>query len=85
MINLDLLQNIQKAEVPPFLLTRIQQEIENRSVNRFSPKITWSLSISMLLVLALNVIILTSTIKVNSSKGDIVSSMNLNPDNTLYK
>jgi hypothetical protein len=83
--SLDLLGNIKKVDTPPFLLTRIKQKIAEGSSSLFSLKLSWSLTICFLLVLALNAIVfVNNTAKINNETS-LVQSMDLLPNNSIYK
>jgi len=83
---LDLLQQVQKVEAPPFLYTRILQRIS--SVQETPAPIKWRFAFAAVavLLLALNIsILLSSKPKTKSNNIDtVVSSMNLSTSNELY-
>ena len=47
--------HMQKAEPNAFLLTRIEQKIENLYSNNFKKPMSWALSLSVALIILLNV------------------------------
>jgi hypothetical protein len=83
---LELLKEIQKVDAPPFLYTRIKQEIDS-SISEKAPT-NWRLAFAMIaiLIFSLNVFILlnTSGIKKNGGIDEVVSSMGLSNSNDLY-
>jgi hypothetical protein len=81
---LELLSQIETVEAPPFLLTRIRQQIENERVNQFSPRVSWALGFSMILVLSLNIAVLLSS-NTPSAPTNLAQTMHLLPKNDFYK
>lgn len=83
---LELLQQIQQVEAPPFLFTRIQQKIEAGSVSsKFSPKLTLSLIASFILLIVLNVTTLVKSSGEAKSEENIVEATSIIPNNYLYQ
>ena len=89
---LDILKQIKQVDAPPFLLTRIRQQIENLSNVEVPVKWKWAFAVSSVLILALNISILlqsndqteaTSKTKANGIEN-VVNSMNLTTTNQLY-
>ena len=80
-----MLEQIQKVDAPPFLLTRIKQKIENTRSSNFSPYLAWSLGVSFVLVLLLNIGVLLSKTTETKSTNNIANTMDLLPKNTLYR
>ena len=85
MESLELLKHIEKVEAPPFLLTKIHQKIDNATGNRLSPRIVWSFAVSFLVVITFNIVVMTKTGGKNKTPDNLATSMNLIPDNSLYK
>lgn len=82
----DMLSQIQQVDVPPFLWTRIQQKIKSEQENKFSPAFAYLLGLSFLLLIGLNVsAIKQKTYHTVSESNNIAQTMNLLPNNTLYK
>ena len=82
---LDLLEHIKPVEVPPFLFTRIQQQIQNPKSEQLKPRVAWVLGVSFLVVMLLNGFILFHKSHNQSSELSVVAhSMNLYPSNTIY-
>ncbi len=84
---LDILEEIQQTEAPPFLLTRIRQKINGLHTSGFSPRLTWSLGISLLTVLLINAAVLMkqSGHSHENAGSHVAVFMHLVPDNSLYK
>ncbi|MES2762070.1 MAG: hypothetical protein V4677_07685 [Bacteroidota bacterium] len=83
--NLDLLDQIQKVDAPPFLLTRIQQKIDNKYLNKLSPRMALGLSVSFILIIVLNIAVVVNYNKNSIKESNLAQSMNLMPDNYLYR
>lgn len=82
---LNLLEQIQHVNAPPFLLTRIQQHIRNKKESSFSPALTWVLSLSLAIVVIANSALLVNTVITSKHEQNLAQSMNLLPQNELYK
>ena len=80
---LEILSSIQKAEAPPFLLTRIRAKIAAIQANRITPRLAWTWSVSLLLVLAVNIAVIVSRTH-EQEQENIAAAMRLLPDNSLY-
>lgn len=87
---LDLLKQIKEVDAPPFLLTRIRQQIENLSNVEAPVKWKWAFAASAILILALNISVFfksadtTAAAGKNSGIENVVNSMNLTTTNDLY-
>ena len=91
---LELLKQIKAVDEPPFLLTRIRQQIQNAGTVAAPVKWKWAFGTVAVIVLLLNVSILFSVTSVkqinegvineNTGIEKVVSSMNLNSSNALY-
>ena len=84
-ISIELLGHIQKVDTPPFLFTRIQQTITNTYATKFSPRLTWTIGISFIFVLLINVMAINRSLKQSYLNNNLVKSMDLMPDNSIYK
>lgn len=82
---LNILDQVQKVSAPPFLLTRIQQRIRNKKESQFSPTISWVLSLSLAIIVVANGAVLTNMIISSKQEKTLLQSMNLLPNNELYK
>lgn len=81
---LHILEKIEKAEVSPFLLTRIQTKLQEELFDRLSTRKTVVYLTGIALIVILNVIVLGSKNKPETNP-DLVSEMNLAPSNQLYQ
>lgn len=83
---LDALKKIKQVEAPPFLLTRIKQQIQNPGNAPAPVKWKWALAGSAIIILALNLSILFkgNGSQKNSDIESVVSSMHLSNTNALY-
>lgn len=82
--NLQILDEIQKVEVPPFLLTRIKQQIENSSYNKFSFKLALSLSLSFIFVILLNTSIILHHKNQRHNENNFSHTFGLVSTNSIY-
>jgi len=82
---LNILDQVQKVNAPPFLLTRIQQRIRNKKESQFSPTLSWVLSLSLAIIVVVNGAVLTNMIIASKQEKNLLQSMNLLPNNELYK
>ena len=83
---LDALKKIKQVEAPPFLLTRIKQQIQNRGNAPAPVKWKWAFAATAFIILALNMSILFRTGSAKNKTGieAVVKSMNLSDSNDLY-
>lgn len=84
---LDLLKQIKDVDAPPFLLTRIRQQIQNLENVEAPVKWKWAFAISAVLILALNVSILFKSTDTQTAKPgieNVVKALNLSSANNLY-
>ncbi|HPH24507.1 MAG TPA: hypothetical protein PLW32_11525 [Chitinophagaceae bacterium] len=83
---LNKLREIQQVEAPAFLLTRINQQIDNTQ-NQSAP-VKWKLAfvLAAIILLTVNVWAFIRSNKTQSSSSieTVVSSMSLNNNNQLY-
>jgi hypothetical protein len=84
---IDLLEQIKKVDAPPFLLTRIKQKIENAQYAHFSKGLSWSLVISLCMMVLLNIAVMIKYTNSTTSMqhSTIAAAMNLLPTNSLYE
>lgn len=80
----DMLEYINKVDTPPFLLTRIKQKIANLGEQKVSPKWAFAAAMSLLLLIALNLYVVTAPTDNKPEQGDLAQTMNLYPHNSLY-
>jgi len=83
---LDSLKKITKAEVPPFLFTRIKQSIDSLNESPVSVKWKFAFVASAIVLLALNFGIITKSSDKTETKSieQVVSSMQLSSLNEFY-
>jgi hypothetical protein len=86
---LDLLKQIKQVDAPPFLLTRIRQQLQNLQHTEAPVKWKWAFAVSLIIILALNISTLSNssgTIPVteNTEAQNIVNSLNLSTQNDFY-
>ncbi len=85
---LDVLQQIKEVDAPPFLYTRIQQQIQNLQQLEAPAKWKWAFACSTLLILLINISILVRSsapvVKQNTGVENIVNSLGLSNTNDLY-
>jgi hypothetical protein len=85
-MNLDNLKKIKTVEVPPFLFTRIQQKIKDTEKVTITNKMALVMKLSFAVMLFLNAMVFISNIaKPHTTAENYVKSMNMMPDNYLYK
>ena len=85
MEELDIFNQIQAVETPPFLLTRIKQRIQEQKEAIFAPRLAWTLGLTFLLVVGLNVAVITKHNQRQAHQSqNLAEGMNLLPNNTLY-
>jgi hypothetical protein len=85
---LDLLKQIKAVETPPFLLTRIRQQLQNLQHTEAPAKWKWAFAVMSLVILLFNISTLFkssfSAPKKSAGIENIVNSMNLSTANDLY-
>lgn len=79
------LDGIKKVDVPPFLLTRIQQRIQNELSNSVSVRMAYAITVSLVLLLSINGFVMLQDNKTIGAESSIAKSFQLMPDNNLYK
>lgn len=82
---LDPLNTINRIDTPFFLYTRIQEKIKNKEANFFSKKTTMAISISLMLIVLLNVFAITQLKDTNETRTSLIEQFQLLPNNTLYQ
>lgn len=84
---LDLLKQIRQVDAPPFLLTRIRQQLHTAANTEAPVKWKWAFAVTGIVILALNVSILFKT-SGNEEKStgikEVFTTMQLSPANELY-
>jgi hypothetical protein len=83
---IDLLDNINKVEAPPYLLTRINQKIRATKEDNFSKNWVVTLGLSLFVLVILNTqILINNNDYLPSQEESFAESMNLTTNNTLYR
>lgn len=80
----DILTQIERAEISPFVWTRLQQKLENKSTSKISIHASRAMVVSLMLLLVLNMVALNRTQKQDDSMINFAESMNLFPQNSIY-
>ena len=93
-LQLERLKRIAKVDAPPFLLTRIKEQIRQKGLHEAPVQWRWAFAATAVLTLALNISILLSsmgtknttekTASNNNGIENVVNSMNLSSNNNLY-
>lgn len=80
-----LLDSIQRVDAPPFLLTRIKEKIKTNPDVKVG--VGWVLAggMSLVMVLIINLVVISKNNIKHQQTPNLVASMNLAPDNTLYQ
>ena len=83
---LEALKKIKQVEAPPFLLTRIKQQIRNLENAPAPVKWRWAFAVSAVVIIALNLSVFFSSNITTKSNGieTVVSTMQLSNTNALY-
>lgn len=81
---LDNLKLIEKVEAPPFLYTRIMQRIETETAKPQMKNFTWAIGISMVIILAFNIIAISSRGRQSEKNNSLIMELSLVPQNNLY-
>ena len=81
---IDLLEQIQRVEVSPFLFTRIEQRIQQSAKDRISPRFAAPVFISLLLLIILNVFVIRTNRKFNKQEVNIARSYGIVTTNSFY-
>jgi hypothetical protein len=85
---LDALKQIKQVDAPPFLFTRIKQQIHALNTVEAPLQWKWTFGVASVVILLLNIASLLNTPESTPSKQtgieNIVTSMDLATSNTLY-
>ena len=85
---LEVLKQIKEVDAPPFLLTRIKQQIQNLQHTQAPAKWKWAFAFTSVLLLLFNISILIKSSalsnKKNSGVENIINSLSLSAANDLY-
>ncbi len=83
-IDLELLSKIEQVDAPHFLMTRIQQKIENRKADFLKPRWVLAISASLMLIIAFNFFLVSNSEQESKSTSNVVQAMNMETNNSLY-
>lgn len=82
------LKRIKEVDAPPFLYTRIQQQIQNLLQQEAPAKWKWAFALTAFMMLLINISILVRSsapaTKENSGVENMVNGMGLSTTNDLY-
>jgi len=82
---LDPLDKIQRVEVSPYLITRINQRIRNFQNQVVPVRVMWAVGLSFVLLMCINIVAISSTnVQNDSTLTEWAQQMNLNNSNSLY-
>lgn len=85
---LDLLKQIKEVDAPPFLLTRIRQQLQNLDNAEAPVKWKWAFALTSVAILVLNISIFfktaDTTYKNTTGIETVINSMNLATTNNIY-
>ena len=83
---LDALKKIEQVDAPPFLLTRIKQQIQNLENASAPVKWRWAFAVIAVVIIALNLSVFFNNNITKKSNGieTVVSTMQLSNTNALY-
>lgn len=83
-LEIESLSQIKKVEVSPFLFTRIQQRINEATSNKFSGKVSLSLTFALVAIVILNIVVLQNYSMPQNSESNFVQNMNIITNNSIY-
>ncbi len=81
---LDPLQTVEKVEVSPFLFSRIERKIQVIRENTISKKMGWSLVTSVSLIVLFNVFIMTQSSWGQKERNNLLKTLQIQNNNSLY-
>jgi hypothetical protein len=85
---LNLLKQIKQVDAPPFLLTRIRQQIDNLGNVEAPVKWKWAFALTSIVIMMLNIsIYLKANVfaeKKTTGIENVINEMNLSTKNDLY-
>ena len=80
----ELLDDIVGVDTPLYLYTRIQQRIRKDKQSKWSPQLSWSMLLGLILIVVMELVLMSKPKVDYQSNQNIVQLMNLQPDNLLY-
>jgi|GWRWMinimDraft_6_1066014.scaffolds.fasta_scaffold12368_2 hypothetical protein len=81
---LDPLNAVEKVEASPFLFSKIEQKILFIRENTVSKKMGWALITSTSMIVLLNVFILTQSSWLPKEKNNLLQTLQIQNNNSLY-
>ncbi len=82
---LNKLSKIEQVDAPPFMFTRIQQKINEFKPQEIPTYFKWSLGLTAIVIIALNVaVIKNQNINAQSSLDKVAAEMQLKNNNNFY-
>lgn len=78
------LEAIAQVEAPPFLWTRIEQQIANNQQNIIPMRKIWVIAAAACIIFTINSLALVYHIKSTNSPSNLANGMNLVTNNNLY-
>ena len=82
---LKLLEQIQKVDAPPFMLTSIMERINVVSSNWITPKKAWSLVVAFTLLIILNAYAILQLRSSSRNERNLAQTFQLMPQNNFYE
>ena len=82
---LDILNEIKTVDAPSFLFNKISQRIENGKKMKVSPKLAYTVSLAFAVLLAINMTFVFKYSMQKPNGSDLIGSMHLIEDHSLYK
>lgn len=79
------LQAVEKVEVSPFLFSRIEQKIQTLQENTVSKKMAWTMVTSVSLIVIFNLFIITQSSWVPKENNNLLQSLQIQNNNSLYQ
>ncbi|MFZ1751349.1 MAG: hypothetical protein WAU01_14210 [Saprospiraceae bacterium] len=85
---LDLLKQIKEVDAPPFLLTRIRQQIQNLNNVEAPIQWKWAFALTSVAIVALNISIFFTSVSATTEDTTgietVINSMHLSTTNNIY-
>lgn len=81
---LDPLHAVEKVEAPAFLFSKIEQKIQFVRENTISKKVGWTMITSVSMIVLFNLFILTQSTWVPKEKNNLLQSLQIQNNNSLY-
>ncbi len=81
----EILNEVQRQEAPPFLLTRIYAKVENAVPEQFKTPVSLAMAAGFCLLVVLNLSVIGKKENSEGSKSGVESFQFLNSTNSLYQ